>query len=77
MRYVAIAIILAILVAVVMWGLVGFVALSWNMLAWPGIGRFGFVFCWAIACVPCVGITTECIYNADKAKAKRKKLGLH
>lgn len=76
MRYVAIAIILAILVAVVMWGLCGFIALSWNMLAWPGIGRFGFVFVWAILCIPVVGATTECIYNADKAKAKRKKLGL-
>lgn len=77
MRYVAIAITLAILVAVVMWGLVGFIALSWNMLLWNGFGRFAFVFCWAIVCIPVVGCTTECIYNADKAKAKRKKLGLH
>lgn len=77
MRYVAIATILAILVAVVMWGLCGFIALSWNMLTWPGIGRFGFVLCWAIVSIPVAGATTECIYNADKERAKAKRLRGH
>lgn len=75
MRYVAIAVTILILSCTLMWGVAGFIALNWNVLLWPGIGRFGLVFFGFVVCLPLSIMCTVGVHEMEEDKAKKAAAG--
>ncbi|WYV99601.1 hypothetical protein Kassivere_00092 [Pseudomonas phage vB_PpuM-Kassivere] len=74
MRYVAIAIALFIILCTLIWGVGGFISLSWNVLLWNGVARFGLVFFWFIVALPLSIMLTVGVHEMDEEKAKKARL---